>query len=34
MAKFTELCDSKLSGFGAFDNMSISLSQKETKPER
>ena len=28
---FGELCDSKLSGLRSFDNMAISMSQKEVK---
>ena len=30
-ANFGELCDSKLSGLRSFDNMAISMSQKEVK---
>ena len=28
---FRELCDSNLSGLGAFDNMAISLGEKQLK---
>ena len=31
---FRELCDSKLSGLGTFDNMAISLSQKRGKNQK